>query len=97
MTYLAPSVLGMNNDGFGGSLWHRGTFTGRGLFRGAGKKIFKKDKSKDMEEDKFISLNIMLQDWQRNTNQGTGRSQGCAASQSHGRYTHSSGPEDSGE
>lgn len=40
-TYLAPSVLGMNNDGFGGSLWHRGTLTGRGLFRAAGNTVFK--------------------------------------------------------
>lgn len=42
MTYLAPSVLGINSDGFGGSLWHRGTLTGRGLFRGAENKVFQK-------------------------------------------------------
>lgn len=38
ITYLKPSALGMNRLGFGGSLWQRGTFTGRGLFLGAEKK-----------------------------------------------------------
>lgn len=36
--YLKPSLLGANRLGFGGSLWQRGTFTGRGLFLGAEKK-----------------------------------------------------------
>lgn len=36
-TYLNPSAFGMNRLGFGGSLWERGTFTGRGLFLGAAK------------------------------------------------------------
>lgn len=69
MTYLAPSVLGINSDGFGGSLWHRGTLTGLGLFRGAGNKILgKKEKEiqkevsykllffNNIEENKFITL-----------------------------------------
>ncbi len=38
ISYLNPSALGMNRLGFGGSLWQRGTFTGRGLFLGAEKK-----------------------------------------------------------
>lgn len=39
VTYLNPSALGMNRLGFGGSLWQRGTLTGRGLFLGTKKKI----------------------------------------------------------
>lgn len=31
--YLNPSGVGIIRWGLGGSLWHRGTFTGRGLFR----------------------------------------------------------------
>lgn len=50
MTYLAPSVLGMNSDGFGGSLWHRGTLTGRGLFRGARNKIFSRHIQKEVPD-----------------------------------------------
>lgn len=38
VTYLKPSTLGMKRLGFGGSLWQRGTLTGRGLFLGAKKK-----------------------------------------------------------
>lgn len=38
ITNLKPSALGMKRLGFGGSLWQRGTLTGRGLFLGAGKK-----------------------------------------------------------
>lgn len=50
MTYLAPSVLGMNSDGFGGSLWHRGTLTGRGLFRAAGNIVFQEDTQKEVHD-----------------------------------------------
>lgn len=32
--YLNPSAFGMNKLGLGGSLWQRGTLTGRGLFLG---------------------------------------------------------------
>lgn len=35
--YLKPSALGMKRLGLGGSLWQRGTLTGRGLFLGAGR------------------------------------------------------------
>lgn len=35
--YLKPSALGMKRLGLGGSLWQRGTLTGRGLFLAAGK------------------------------------------------------------
>lgn len=45
-TYLKPSTFGMKRLGFGGSLWQRGTLTGRGLFLGAKKKQKQKQKKK---------------------------------------------------
>lgn len=44
--YLKPSALGMKRLGLGGSLWQRGTLTGRGLFLGAGRGRKKKKKKK---------------------------------------------------
>lgn len=45
ITYLKPSTFGIKRLGFGGSLWQRGTLTGRGLFLGAKQKTETKKKN----------------------------------------------------